>query len=328
MINKKIIKGIIPFNDTFYNTCYYSLLFTVLNYYKLSINPIISNDIYCYKVLDEINCINLSTSCEKILDEEHILKDLGLVKEFKLKDENIIHNFKSAIINERPIIVGLNEFYLSSSNLFQQYDNYHIYLIVGYDDNAEHFIAIHDNFYTCGDITIKYSDVFNSIYDTKCKDYYFSECTINKAINVELKPAINIDNYKNTYINNIKSKKIDIINGLEILKNAVNLFEDIYFDEQTFKQNYQHLDEIIQKMRVHKMAERYSVIKLLSNLTNVLEVKENIINTLSFMKALINKTALTPTFNQNHISKLKGKFKEVYLLECEYYNKLFSLINC
>ncbi len=243
----------------------------------------------------------------------------------------------SSINDERPTIIYIDCYYESiRPDAYQKNHFPHTLLIYGYDNIDETFYILEHRYrdsYLYEKRTISYSDAVNSyngfianlqkdnIYPTyfeyaiKCNDKSSEKNNIIKKEYIEM------------FSENLQENKKAINNGIEALKLFTADFKQIVLEESLLKNN---IDDLLNTFNViinNKNLERYCILKTFSSKLNSINLCESIINNWSFIRGIIGKYKLSSQYNLKSFEKSIEKLKEIYDLECRWYDSLFSSYN-
>ena len=327
MNSKKILNNIVPFNDIWYRDCYYSALFPVVNYYKLSIIPLIVNDVNLYQYnldseLFDIKSVN-------IRNEEEIIKDLGIIAKYKLRNNGLLSDIKNSINEDMPIIVLIDPYYESIREDAYMKEHFpHFILVYGYD-NLDQNLYILEHQYRESNIfeykKISYSDIMNSyegvfLHLKKVEGIpTYREYGILKNIGKK-------DNCTDVFKNNLSNIMVDINLGLKEFDVFLNKYSEFIINENWISNNVDFFIDRLNKMINYKKVEKYRLIRICYSIPEIINIIDDIITNLNIIRGVISKYKFSLVYNQKSLIFTYNKLKDVSITEKKYYDSLFDFL--
>lgn len=142
-----VLEGVEPFNEFYFQSCFYNAIFPVIRYYGSDLRSILVENIDLYRT-------NVTSKGEKILDIEYIscvpvdeiLHTIGISIKMRPYTENVIEELKNTIDRGHFVIIWIDCYYESlKKKVYQTYHWPHSLLIYGYQEKQkEMFIIEHE----------------------------------------------------------------------------------------------------------------------------------------------------------------------------------------
>ncbi|MCL2591841.1 MAG: BtrH N-terminal domain-containing protein [Defluviitaleaceae bacterium] len=308
------LESIKPFNELYYKNCLYNSLFSIIKFYKRSINPLFSYDLFYYDVSiknSDNSLYNIVSILETKKPEDIVVNDIGLQFNKVVQANNIVVRINNAVKSNVPSIIWVDAFYLPYRNdTYKRRHLPHALLVYGVSPCMKYYKIIdHDKFETLtyekrslavDELSIAYEGYKNNFSDFNLDTFYEIWQGNTKAVS-ELYCY-------DTYINNYINKADFIYNSISSIKKLEKYLIEIYSQESLVSL---HVENILLKLNFAielKRAEKFvqqrfnlvdSVIKYLDNsLENLRHSrdilakyyysrkynKENLINSINFSK--------------------------------------------
>lgn len=333
----KILEGIEPFNEIYYQNCFYNSAFPVLRHYKKSELSFLTNDIIVYHYDEDKKALGLGTNYIPFQTIEHIVDLEGISVNTQIDSDNIILDIITSIRKERPVIIWVDCFYESiRKDMYLKEHWPHTLLIYGYDESRQIFNIIEhkdrDNL-SYDRYTISYADII------KCyKGYlnYFQKCeAIPTYYEFSLKEEVPfgessdkvINNYFEVYKSNMMNKKDLVLDGLSMLKKFTNDFEVVALNETMLKDISGDLLGKFNNIINTKMVERYRNQVVLVDQPDLLSIFEDIVDNWNSIRATIARLFYSSDYRLKSIETLLKKLEAICQLEEKYYEQIYKLVN-
>lgn len=177
--NTVMIEGIEPFNDMFFESCFYNSMFAIIKYYNIDISELIKhyNMDYLYQNNDDM--LKITASGDWDIELKELLGDRGVFYTGTNKCDNIVYKIKTAISREKPVILWIDCYYESYRKDKYKKEHFpHTITVYGYnDDNKTFNIIEHDRAdnVTYDKIEISFSemeDCYNGFLENFYDDNY------------------------------------------------------------------------------------------------------------------------------------------------------------
>ncbi len=256
---KKILEGIVPYNDLYYSYCLYNSLFSAIKYHNVDILPIMINGIPEYYYNEDLKKFGVYYS---ISEEEKIMNEMGL-RTILLDQSTDFHGFiKNSIDNDSPVILNIDWFYMpNQKQTHNKIHRIHTILVIGYDDETAMYSIFDQKFvdtlsYTICEISFDpLKEAYNGYLDIHKKSYSDGLFSVQKNYNQDSN-CYNFNDIKKMYRKNILnreywSKRINVINNY--VKNINELLDNPNFITENFNSVLAGLNDIIN----HKSVEKF-----------------------------------------------------------------------
>lgn len=147
MPDKKILSNIEPFNDIFYQYCFYNSFFPVVHHFDKSIMPILINDVIVYNYEKEKNWFCSNVQYIPLKTETELFEYLSISRNAKVISENLIDDAIKSINNNRPVIIWVDCFHIPDrADAYLKKHNEHTLLVYGFNEyNQTLCIIEHDH---------------------------------------------------------------------------------------------------------------------------------------------------------------------------------------
>lgn len=323
-INSKTIDNIEPFNSLFYKNCFYNSLFPILKYYGIDILSILVNDVVVYKY-KENDCI-VSVVYEEVLNNSSILSNVGLhlIEIKKNNTKNIIENLKESLNNEKPIILGVDCYYLSIREDTYMKEHWpHTILIYGYDDNSNYFNIIEHS----SRDSLTYAKRVLSYYETK-KSYLSLKKRYPKFLEeidfyqFEYEQVEAITSLNNIFKSNFIAKKTKIKFGIEQLKMFCQIGAEFFNSQKLLDSN---IDEIITSLNNiinAKTSQTYLIENLYEESDTSLLLIKQVLKLWTDIRIIILKYKFSGIYNKSNMYLIEEMLFSIYEKEEKYYDVL------
>lgn len=320
---KKVLEGIVPYNDFYYSYCLYNSLFSAINYHKIDILPIMINGIPEYFYDKET--MKFGVIYKDIIEQEIVMNKTGL-KSIYL-DESVEFNefIKQSIDDDGPVIINIDWFYMSNQKqTYNKTHRMHTILVVGYDEDKEIYNIFDQKFvdtltYDICEISFKaLKEAYNGYLDLHKKKYSCGVVSIQKNDNQKN------DNQKNDYDNLNIIKKLYIENILNkeywkkrifIIKDYINnineLLDDTSFITVKFNSVLAGLNDIINQKNV----EKYVYSTLFENDFDNISIIVKIIKTWSLIRSKLLKCSFEGIVVEKDKTKIIELLNDIKNLE-------------
>lgn len=326
---KKVLDNIEPFNDIFYQRCFFNSFFPIANHFKVNVLDIIVNYTNIYK-LNEINGIS-TLDIMYIPDKslEQLINELGLQAEVKKYSRDLLNDIKSSITDNRPVILWIDSFYEPNRN-----DTYlkmhlpHTLLVYGFDSSKQECNIIeHKHFENLSyeKMVIGFEDIINSYNGF-----------LDNFIEVENVPTYN--EYHLKHIDEPKGEEeqdhlLNLINimlknkerydcSLGALKEYWKFFNFNCGNEFYFKNNAEVILQSFNDIINSKRAERYLLWNLFNNSNSIIYSIDKIAENWSFVRATIARYVFSSVYKEEAFKTSIRKIEEIN----EFENRLLEML--
>lgn len=136
-MDQHIILGVEPWQELYYNNCFYPPLLTAISYLRGNVFPFLINDFFCYSYNEKDPVFRISCSNIKIEKDVDILYNMG-INVLEITDITIAH-IKELLLKNTPILFQIDRFYWkheSNDDFFSKAHMPHTLLLYGYNNNT------------------------------------------------------------------------------------------------------------------------------------------------------------------------------------------------
>ncbi len=218
-MSKVEIEGIEPIQDYFFNSCFYSSLFPVIEFFGRSVLPFMINGIGTYMFYDtEERCsayikFYQENSIQNILDE--IMIRYQKIDICDKLHETIVENLDEA----KPVIVAVDCFWEAiRPEMYQKVHLPHYLLVYGYDDEKQEYLIIeqdHEADISFHKKTISKSEI-EIAYKGFCERFFQQDRGTVWIFNEDKrKYQLDLKDLKKRYIANLKKNKDRFCFGMQ-----------------------------------------------------------------------------------------------------------------
>ncbi|AIQ49401.1 hypothetical protein R70723_28595 [Paenibacillus sp. FSL R7-0273] len=320
-----IIEPIEPFNEIYYQSCFYNSLFPVIRHFQLSILPLLTNDWAVYEATrtgEEMLC-GISHRTNKGLFEA--LAELGVGVERERLVGTVVNKIKSAVDMERPVILWVDCYELPlRKDTFRKKHLPHTILVHGYDDSTGHFHIIEqlqmENL-SYDKKTIKMEDLERAYFGFDHEfnqgqmklDSYYEFYKLNHAV-----PRISGE--AEIYQELIKANMNGITEGLDHLLEFSELLYGRLIQHAHLSVDYaaKQLDKL-NSLILAKQAELYKLRLLEMEQEPSGAMLHSITNEWSIIRAVMAKYVYSSQFNAEQFSELPDRINKIYDAELQFY---------
>lgn len=334
MVEAKEIQNIEPYNELFFISCYYNSMFSVLKYYNKSIMPFLVNCISKYIYNGNRQGIFFSVAHYPVIEVDELLRRMGVIIYSKQNNYNIIQDAINSILNNRPVIVTVDCFFMPiRSEFYMKKHAPHAILVYGFSNTTEMFSIIEqknaDSLNYCK-TNLGYTDLFNSykgfleldnpylIKTTYC------EYDIDKSYDCH-RNAIN--GYQKNYKLNITQKREDIEIGLKFLDSFIKDFELMLVDEFLLRQSIPKLLVGFNDIINTKKFEGYMLNNLFGIEGKLTKLNKEIGANWGLIRSKLIKYMFSSVYKPKEFTDLMNNLQYIYRDECLYLDICCNLIN-
>lgn len=243
------ITGIEPIQDYFFNSCFYSSFFPIVQYYRKSVIPFMVNGIGVYMFYNTSSRCSVYIKYYQENNLQEIFDEIGLGYE-KI---DICDDLYDTIINHiregKPVIVAVDCYYESiRPDVYKKMHLPHYLLIYGYDYEKQEYLIIEQNqlndiryqkrTISRTDLEIAYAQFGKKFYNANFGTYwaFFNKNDFYKSDRTK---------YFQRYVYNLKKNKNKIAVGMDELIAFCERFEKVLADEKIF---FSYVEDIIEGM--------------------------------------------------------------------------------
>ncbi len=325
------IKGIEPFNDFFYKNCFYNSAFAIAKYYNKSINPFLLNDLVVYRN-DETDSggMKLHASYLELMPIEELLKSEAYSIQSVMKSADIVDEIKKGIDVSCPVILWIDSYFEPQrADTYGKVHRDHTLLVYGYDDTHEMFHIIdHEhmdnlNYTKC---KIGYEDMINC-YNGFLENYWLIEKkpTVYKIFNnIEREKDVNISNtkYRDIFLNNVSSKKNELLENIIYLQDFRNHFDEMFLNKAKLDIHIESSISRLNNIINIKQVQLYVVKELFDQSHEAIDILEKIIADWDEIRGVTVRYYYSQRYREEVFQKLIESVDNIIQLE-DRLNNLF-----
>ena len=313
MPNRKVLKGIKPFNKFSFKTCYYHQLISVYSYFGIDESVLISNYLPVYGTTDkkilpagkELNIFSIKEMEEKT----------GIREIVEGNTDDIISEAIACIDNNSPIIVAVDTFYLDyRRDACKEQHLCHYILLYGYDKTEKEFTATEHyyiNSFNYKECKIPFAVIENAF--TECKKIMQdnSRLIVKFKRIKKMKPVVD----GNVYLELYKSNAAKLENSFNCLKNAVSYIKEKLKSERNFRKAYNDMLTFFETLKWQKLYQRNTMSMFFGMDSDIYEWVTRIMENFVYVHGVIVKTYYTKSFEEKSVGKIVARIDEVLALE-------------
>lgn len=323
----KILNNIEPFNEIVYDSCFYNSLFPIMGHFGVGIAHLLLNDLITYD-FDESKTVPFDSKYTSIKPLEEVLGNLGIMMNQKfMNPENLVEELKLSLINNQPIILQVNCFYLSYRlDSYQRKHLPHSLLIYGFDDNKQDFFAVeHTNYEDLNymKMSISYDDILHG-YNGFCevfKDTISFPFISFKQMRTHQQKSLGNSLINQYFLSNVDNKD-KLENGLQSLTEIMDFFQDKESVCILFKANMEKVMWQVNRIVNSKSAERYKVTLFTNDNSFLLNLIEDIVEKWKIIRVIVAKMHYLELYDENKIDNICSLLNEIYELETIYVKEI------
>ncbi|WP_218618662.1 non-ribosomal peptide synthetase, partial [Paenibacillus sp. P3E] len=135
-----ILGKIQPFNDFFYQDCFYSAFFAVAEHFNRDILSFIYTDIFRYEFTEESK--SLSCKIKSNIGFEELVSQEGIEVDMKSGLNCVIEEVMSCLKNRKPVILSIDCYEIKMREEYKKNHSSHSILVYGFDENKKVINAI------------------------------------------------------------------------------------------------------------------------------------------------------------------------------------------
>ncbi|MGC5775212.1 BtrH N-terminal domain-containing protein [Paenibacillus pabuli] len=326
----KIIDGIEPFNELFFDKCFYNSFFPIVRKFGSDEMRFLMNSRIIYNTEENTDTLLISSKLEEIEAITDIIPRLRLKIENKVLATDFVNRLKEAVQQDRLAIVWIDCFYEPiRMDMYQQEHWPHTLLVYGYDDSESVFHIIeHRNKDSLNyeKRTIGFADLENCYkgYLTYFQDgQHFTYHEI-----YEVRESQEISEF-NIIEQLLKIYHLDTYsgNGIHELEKFISSFSNaVYREEDLSAEYYYKLLEGLNQIINCKKVEKYRTLKLPFH-ESIIPYIDEILKHWMFIRTIIAKSIYTSKFRNsvcvpmidklNVILEMEKKFSAALKILCK-----------
>ncbi|MDF2857297.1 MAG: hypothetical protein K0Q87_3148, partial [Neobacillus sp.] len=325
---KKVLQGILPFNELYYRDCFYNALFPILGHFKKSILPILINDFPVYNYSDVQSATRIGIDYYSNKQLEQVLFKMGIIMnpiQWESENDDILSLVTTLLLLDKPVILGVDCYYLTDrSDMYNKNHWSHTILVYGFDSIRKVFNVIeHDKINT---LTYKHReisyDALAKAFGGYIKNYYnpnTSPAIYEFSVHSGQTEDFNMSKLIRFYERNVLSSSNYINKGLnrdlpQILSGILKQVGD----EEVIKKCINELLFIINGITLAKKAENYLISKLgLSQ--ELITMHNNLVEYWSTVNVVLEKYSVTGKYRSESFKQFPLILEKVQQTEIDFY---------
>lgn len=326
--NKFFIEGLEPFNELLYKDCFYNAFFPIVKYYNKSIDVFLSNDIIIYTNDGSKGHIDVDYKESKnIIDLANMY---GIKTRQLIYSQDIIKTIKEAIVQQHPVIVRVDCFYLRGRP-----DTYlskhwpHTLLVLGFDDKQETIAVFEQSDINSLDFTLKHITYFelvdayeglNSTFIVDEKSPSFIEFELEESISI-IKQTDAKKLFIESYLQNRNQREA----GLLVLEKFIDEFEIIINEPEIFANSASRLALSFKNILKSKYVEKFSLSRLFLECINMKQVQE-LIQLWRQCLNILDKYIYSQRYKLESVKKIHSTLITILSLEKDLHQQILGVI--
>ena len=329
---EKILHEIEPFNDIFYQSCFFNALFPIIKHFNKDIMPVLINDVIVYDYNKELGPVSLGIKYLQVRPAEEMLESLCIGVNARSQSDNLVEDLVESLANDRPVILKVDCFYEPiREDAYQKNHWMHDMLIYGYNQTQQVFSIIEHKYRD----TLSYEKKTLSFTDLdKAYKGFLDNFNINSDYETYMDFYNRGENSKKikyeeiqTFLRNMATKKQELIAGLENLKRFAAATKGYAENEKIIMENLNSYVQMLNNIINAKYVEKYRLTNLLGDSQGVIDILDKIIEAWSYFRAVIARFIYSNSYNAKRFEASCERLDLIYRLEEEYLGKLQVLCN-
>ena len=322
MHTKKVLKGVKPFNELFFRSCYFHQLMTAYSKYGAAAEIIYSNYLPVYRFNEEteqISCKTILLFTEKDTEE---YSGLHLVKKKRCFDA--VKEIIRAIDRGNPVIVAVDCFELAyREEYYHKGHTGHYLLIYGYDIQKGVFIA-NEHFYTnsvrYGEVEIKLEVLKKAAesYNDNLALYPSAIVKVTRAPHARSKPIG--EEFKRRIVRAAQS----LSDSCRSMQKFVAYLKEKSENEAYIIENAERLFADIVNLRREKNNQKYQLAVLLKN-DKIDEITARVVDNMIFACGILARISRRKNFRKDIYVDMLDRLEECAAFETELKKELEAL---
>jgi len=326
-MSKIEIEGIEPIQDYFFNSCFYSSLFPVVEFFGRSVLPFMVNGIGAYMFYDtEERCsayirFYQEREIQDVLDEIKI--DYQKIELCDKLHETIVENLNK----KNPVIVAVDCFWETiRPEMYQKVHLPHYLLIFGYDDEKKEYLIIEQNHEE--DILFHKKtiarDELEIAYKGFCENFFRQDRgSVWIFSENESKYKVELKDLRKDYKDNLKKNKDRLDLGMQEIYAFRDKFIALLEREEEFWQRLQDIiegnNDILKHMNAKSILyesifrEDDQELILFRRIQEIWTLQRTILVKCFYSKRLSQNQKMKVSVNLNEILKLSGELVKAFL---------------
>lgn len=329
--SKKILNNIEPFNDIFYKNCFYNSFFPVVKHFNGNVMSYIVNDIIVYNY-GKNNKLNVEYIPVKEIGQ--VMHDEGISMDAKEISENIVEDIKSALLNDRLVILWADCYYMSiRREMYHKNHLPHTWLIYGYDEKTREFMIIeHKNAENLAydKLIVGFDELTNAykgylqnpkdgIYSSYMEVYGDGDCSAHMDDDAALRRC------KQQFIHNILNNKNILHDSMDNLTRFSNEFAQVIVNENSLCEEAEQLMKTLNNIINSKKVEKFRCERMFESEHNLISLIEEMIEEWGELRGIVGKFLYSSKYNQKACERSLDTLKNVVMIEKNFLDRIIGL---
>ena len=316
-----VLSNVVPFNEFFYYSCFYTMLFTAVQLLNKSVYPYMINLLSYYSLYYDEKRLGLYINVENIKDLVLFSNEQGVNTKCKIYTPKLKDDIIQALENNHPVIVSINCFYESlREEFYLKKDWRHSLLVYGFDMNKNLFYIVeHDHI----DSPVYQQRKIDM--DELCRSYegyiqvfqkpdeytFFELSSVSEAAYTE-------KYWRALYAKNQFDHLAKLKNGLTQILNMKEIFHERIAEKHlNLRQNIEDMLNGVNNIITFKKGQLY-LLNHLYRINDELTLKlQNIIDLWTSIRLNLAKYLYSKRNNDTNLYDIINKLQDVYNLENE-----------
>lgn len=295
------IKGIEPFNDVFFINCFYSALFSVVQYYGQNIMDYLLNHITAYQYHEDKPALKFDVDFLESGSLLDTLKKHEITVEKKMPEGSVLQEIFKDIDKQNPVIIGVDCYYLSiRKDTYNKNHWPHSILIYGYSLEKKTFFAIEQrriNTLTYEKKEIPFEDI-QTAYGAYVENYNNGKLYAPAYVSISGKRRETVveqdrKSYSARYIETILQKKTELQERIQSLSLCCKNLLEIVDNQEMLSETVTNLLYVINNIVNGKLVERYKLKELYGEEDEKVALVDSMIHDWKVIRAYLERYQIT-----------------------------------
>lgn len=315
-----ILDNIEPFNELYFESCFFNSFFPVVNHFSKDITSYLVNNRIIYQLDDNDE---LRVKYLTFESAESIMRRQGIGVETRYFCSDLIPSVIKAIEAERPVIIWSDYYYNPlRTDVFHKEHGEHTLMVYGFDEARMEFqILEHTNrdSLNYSKQIISYNNLeitYNAYREFNAKNESYFEFYLEEA---HLDKTDHFERYKNHIVCN----KDEVTASLSGIINYLNYLADRCLNGHPLIEGMDTLNAIVNAKKV----ESYTLFKLreYESTHSLYLLSKELVEQWSLIRSLIYKLQISRNSDATLRRRIQLKLKELQLLEKTYYKYISAI---
>lgn len=334
---EKRLQNIEPFNDLFYQSCFYNSFFPVVKSFNKSIVPILVNDLFFYKYERSEKVMKLELNISPVKDFDQIIEELGMRASIINQSSNITEDLIASISEGSAAIIWVDSYFEKlRKDTYMKKHLAHTLLVYGYSMEKKEFdILEHDNSQSkiYKKYTISFEDIENSYNGyienfNKNNEYptFYKFGSLNAEESEDNEEHSQIRNMELTFCLNTANNKEKLLSGINDLMLLAEDFQSLALDIESLQVCSQNLLEDLNNVCNVKKADIYRIKHIFGEKHEITELASFVHDLWDSVRLNLARYIYSDNYEPDMFKKFAGTVKEVFVCEQKLMGTIFQLI--